>query len=234
VADTQYYVRDAVIEYVQHQTAPIAPAIEGRLLFAAPPAPVVSTPVVVPEPSLEGHAVVVTAAFADPAPQHGPFTCTVNFGDGAAVVPGTVSGMTCTSPAHTYATYGSYTVTVTVRDAIGSPGTASTTHVVYFDYSGPFPPLSARTNDVQAGSMIPVRFSLNGYKGMDIFMPGYPKVMACSGGAGVTVTGALHYDAYTDTYQFMWKTPKSLKGCQHLSLGLKDGSTHMIEVSFRS
>ena len=33
VADTQYYVRDAVINYVQAQTAPIAPAIEGRLQF---------------------------------------------------------------------------------------------------------------------------------------------------------------------------------------------------------
>jgi hypothetical protein len=33
VADTQYYVRDAVIEYVQAQTAPIGPAIEGRLSF---------------------------------------------------------------------------------------------------------------------------------------------------------------------------------------------------------
>jgi hypothetical protein len=35
VADTQYYVRDAVIEYVQDQTAPINPQIEGRLQFIA-------------------------------------------------------------------------------------------------------------------------------------------------------------------------------------------------------
>jgi hypothetical protein len=34
VADTQYYVRDAVIEYVQAQTGPISPMVEGRLLFA--------------------------------------------------------------------------------------------------------------------------------------------------------------------------------------------------------
>ncbi len=31
VADTQYYVRDAVIDYIKAQTAPISPAIEGRL-----------------------------------------------------------------------------------------------------------------------------------------------------------------------------------------------------------
>ncbi len=35
VADTQYYVRDAVIEYMQAQTAPVSPAIEGRLSFIA-------------------------------------------------------------------------------------------------------------------------------------------------------------------------------------------------------
>ena len=34
VADTQYYVRDAVIDYVKANT-PIAPAIEGRLQFSA-------------------------------------------------------------------------------------------------------------------------------------------------------------------------------------------------------
>jgi hypothetical protein len=33
VADTQYYVRDAVIEYIAAQPGPIAPAVEGRLQF---------------------------------------------------------------------------------------------------------------------------------------------------------------------------------------------------------
>ncbi len=33
VNDTQYYVRDAVIDYIKAQTAPISPAIEGRLIF---------------------------------------------------------------------------------------------------------------------------------------------------------------------------------------------------------
>ncbi len=34
VADTQYYVRDVVVEYVPTLTQPIAPAVEGRLQFA--------------------------------------------------------------------------------------------------------------------------------------------------------------------------------------------------------
>ena len=34
--DTQLYVRDSVINYVDAQTAPIAPAVEGRLVFTSP------------------------------------------------------------------------------------------------------------------------------------------------------------------------------------------------------
>ena len=34
--DTQYYVRDAVIDYIKAQTGPISPAIEGRLTVQHP------------------------------------------------------------------------------------------------------------------------------------------------------------------------------------------------------
>ena len=36
IHDTQLYVRDAAIDYVAAQTGPIAPAIEGRLVFTTP------------------------------------------------------------------------------------------------------------------------------------------------------------------------------------------------------
>jgi hypothetical protein len=36
--DTQYYVRDVVIDYISAQTEPISPAIEGRLQFQTPTA----------------------------------------------------------------------------------------------------------------------------------------------------------------------------------------------------
>ena len=36
VYDSQLYVRDSVINYVDAQVGPISPAIEGRLVFAAP------------------------------------------------------------------------------------------------------------------------------------------------------------------------------------------------------
>jgi 2',3'-cyclic-nucleotide 2'-phosphodiesterase (5'-nucleotidase family) len=36
IADTQFYVRDSVIDYLSAQVGPIAPAIEGRLVFLTP------------------------------------------------------------------------------------------------------------------------------------------------------------------------------------------------------
>ncbi|NLF13932.1 MAG: bifunctional metallophosphatase/5'-nucleotidase, partial [Anaerolineaceae bacterium] len=36
VNDTQFYVRDAVINYISAQTEPIAPAVEGRIVFQIP------------------------------------------------------------------------------------------------------------------------------------------------------------------------------------------------------
>ncbi|HRF50217.1 MAG TPA: 5'-nucleotidase C-terminal domain-containing protein [Anaerolineales bacterium] len=44
VADTQYYVRDAVIEYMQAQTGPVSPAIEGRLVFDGKASPLATAP----------------------------------------------------------------------------------------------------------------------------------------------------------------------------------------------
>ncbi len=47
VNDTQYYVRDAVIEYIQAQEGPIAPAIEGRLNFVPTALKVFYVPMIV-------------------------------------------------------------------------------------------------------------------------------------------------------------------------------------------
>ena len=36
VADTQFCVRDSVIDYIAAQPGPIAPAVEGRVVFPTP------------------------------------------------------------------------------------------------------------------------------------------------------------------------------------------------------
>lgn len=92
-------------------------------------APQVATPVVTPEPSIEGDPAIASATFSDPADSlDEEYTCKVNYGDGNVM--GTVVGYTCTGPAHIYSTPGSYVVTVSIRDKDGGVGSSSTTHVV--------------------------------------------------------------------------------------------------------
>lgn len=91
-------------------------------------------------------------------------------------------------------------------------------------------------NTAKAGSAIPVKFSVGGYRGLDIFASGYPRTtkVDCLSGAPTdaietTVTAgasSLAYDARTDTYTYVWKTAKTAKGCFVLDLGLADGSQH--------
>lgn len=83
-------------------------------------------------------------------------------------------------------------------------------------------------NVAKAGSAIPVKFSLGGYRGMSIFESGYPRLhrVACSGSSTDVVeetTSAaasnLSYDAGADSYSYTLKTTKALAGtCQTLEL----------------
>lgn len=92
--------------------------------------PTVNTPAVSPEPSSEGGSVSASATFSDPGASDGPFTCTVNYGDGSGNLIGTVVGNTCAGPAHTYVDNGTFTVTVAVTDKDSGTGSNTTTHVV--------------------------------------------------------------------------------------------------------
>ena len=93
-------------------------------------APSVTAPIVTPEPSNEGDAVTASADFADPGFDDSPFTCTVDYGDGAGPVAGTVAGLTCSGPPHTYGDNGVFPVTVAVTDKDGGVGSASSDHQV--------------------------------------------------------------------------------------------------------
>lgn len=85
-------------------------------------APTVTAPIVSPEPSVEAGAATASAGFSDLGTSDGPFTCTVDYGDGTGPVAGTVVGLTCNGPAHVYADNGSYTVSASVTDKDGGTG----------------------------------------------------------------------------------------------------------------
>ncbi len=92
-------------------------------------APQVDTPVVSTSPSNEGDSVTASASFVDPG-NDGPYSCTVDYGDGSGPQNGDISGSTCTGPSHPYADNGEYTVTVAVTDANSDTGSNSVSQTV--------------------------------------------------------------------------------------------------------
>jgi PKD repeat protein len=92
-------------------------------------APAVGDVMVTPHPSLEGGAVTAAATFSDGG-DNGPYTCTVDHGDGSGPRPGTVVGDTCTGPSYVYDDNGAYTVTIAVTDGLGGTGSANSDHAV--------------------------------------------------------------------------------------------------------
>ena len=141
---------------------------------------------------------------------------------------------------------GATTVNVTATDASGNTANGSFTVTVLYNFAGFFQPVDNLpiVNLVSAGQAIPVKFSLSGDKGLNIFAAGYPlwQQIACSGGAPVssveeTVTAgasSLSYDAATDRYIYVWKTEKAWKGtCRQLLVKLNDGSLHIADFRFR-
>lgn len=118
-------------------------------------------------------------------------------------------------------------------------------NLIAYNFDGFFPPVDnpPAFNVANAGRAIPVKFSLNGDRGLDIFAEGYPQatVIDCDGGApqaGVeeTVTAgasSLSYDPETDTYTYVWKTERSWREkCVLLTIQLNDGTTHVAYFRF--
>ncbi len=207
--------------------------------------PIVNAPSVTPEPSIKGGLVNSSATFSDPGPD-APFTCTINYGDGSGDLAGTVVGNTCTGPAHTYANVGSYTVIAMVTDKDGGVGTSSSTHSVIYNFVGFFQPIDnlPTLNVVNAGRSIPVKFSLSGNQGLNIFAADYPasQPITCDTGAALDdieqtdTAGAstLTYDPATNQYHYVWKTEKAWAGtCRQLVVKLNDGTIHVANFKFK-
>jgi uncharacterized repeat protein (TIGR01451 family) len=174
-----------------------------------------------------------------------------------ATIPNLVSGVVTTgcnvtisqSPAAgTVVGAGIYTVTITAENSAGEATCTAvvTVHALSQNFAGFFSPVSnpPAVNLVNAGRAIPVKFSLNGNKGLDIFAPGFPVsgLIDCDANAPPvevteTVTAgnsSLTYDAASDRYSYVWKTETSWAGtCRQLVLKFKDGCVYVANFSFR-
>ena len=102
-------------------------------------------------------------------------------------------------------------------------------------------PLPA-TNTANAGSAVPVKFSLGSNRGLNIFAAGYPASgpIACTDatvGAVQPASNPGNSSVSVDSggrHNFVWKTEKSWAGtCRMFVLRLNDGTDHLLRFKFR-
>ena len=104
-------------------------------------------------------------------------------------------------------------------------------------------------NKAKAGSAIPVKFSLGGDQGLDVFAKNATGTattsptsgpVACDSTAEIdpietTVSAGssgLSYDAASDTYTYVWKTHKGWTGCRQLVVEFDDGTVERANFKF--
>jgi hypothetical protein len=115
-----------------------------------------------------------------------------------------------------------------------------------YQFSGFFAPVAnpPTINVVNAGSAVPVKFSLGGNQGLDIFAAGYPQSQTINcdttspqSDLEATVTAgssSLSYDPSTGQYTYVWKMDKAWAGsCRQLIVKLRDGTQRVAYFRFK-
>lgn len=161
----------------------------------------------------------------------------VNYSASASdIVDGSVA-ISCSPASGSTFSIGTTTVNCSATDSHHNTATGSFTVSVVYVWTGFFQPVDnlPTENVVKAGSAIPVKFSLGGNQGLNIFVSGYPtsNIVACGAPAGddpieSTVTAgnsSLTYDAIANQYVYVWKTDKPwATQCRQLRVKLADGT----------
>lgn len=114
------------------------------------------------------------------------------------------------------------------------------------NFSGFFQPVDnlPTLNVVRAGQAIPVKFSLNGDQGVNIFATDYPRSQniqcdstVATDGIEETITAgssSLSYNPSSDTYTYVWKTDKTwTDSCRQLVVKFSDGTYHRANFKFK-
>ncbi|HEY6218368.1 MAG TPA: immunoglobulin-like domain-containing protein [Pyrinomonadaceae bacterium] len=144
-------------------------------------------------------------------------------------------------------TVGFYALTYTVSDPSGHSDTkVRTVQVLPYNFTGFFAPIDnpPAFNEMKAGQAAPVKFSLGGNQGLNIFTAGSPSSVqiTCDSGAPIlpveeTETAgqsSLSYDATSNQYKYTWKTDSSWKNtCRQLTVTLRDGTVHVAYFKFK-
>ena len=112
-----------------------------------------------------------------------------------------------------------------------------------YTFTGFFSPIDnlPTLNVANAGNSVPIKFSLAGFRGLNLFAPGYPasQPMTCqaafSGPLEQIALGpeGFTYDPLLDQYKYVWKTDQSWKGtCRQLIVRFRDGTEKRANFRF--
>ena len=142
---------------------------------------------------------------------------------------------------------GDYTLTYTVSDPSGHSDTkVRTVTVSPYNFTGFFSPIEnpPAFNEMKAGQAAPVKFSLGGDQGLNIFAAGSPSSVQISCNTNDPVapveetetagSSSLTYDATSGQYKYVWKTESSWKNtCRQLTITLRDSTVHTAKFKFK-
>jgi Tol biopolymer transport system component len=137
-------------------------------------------------------------------------------------------------------------VQVSATDRAGHSFSATLHYEVKgYTFAGFFSPIMnpPAVNTVNAGSSVPIKFSLGAFRGLSIFAQGFPATqpMTCAGvitdPRQETVppgSSTLTYNPSLNQYQLNWKTESRWRNtCRRLNVRLKDGVDRVAFFSFK-
>jgi len=131
---------------------------------------------------------------------------------------------------------GAKTFTVTAYDRAGNSSQVTHAYSVTYDFTGFAPPAVGypAAASMKAGDGVPLKFSLGGNQGADIFADGSPSWLPCGALDGTQrAEGTLSYNASADRYTFLASAPKAWSGpCRDVIVTLRDGTTHRARFTF--
>jgi YVTN family beta-propeller protein len=112
---------------------------------------------------------------------------------------------------------------------------------VLYRFDGFLPPLRSGLNERGAGALILAKWRLSDAAGIRVNESGAvvgvaTAVMACGSAPSIwtEALAATRYDSSDATYEFRWKTVKSMAGkCARLRVTLADGTSHGVDFSLR-
>jgi hypothetical protein len=189
-------------------------------------------------PSIELTTPADGAFYAIGADVPAAFSCTDEAGgSGVVACEGTVANG---APIDT-SSFGQHSFEVNARDEAGNSASRTVTYTVGYDFHGFLWPVKnpPNANRWKAGVPVPIRFSLNGFRGAQPEASGYPRSTRCGGGdleqaaRSSKKKPAFHYERRSDSYVMLWKTERKWAGsCREFALKLDDGSVHTAEFQF--